>query len=781
MTITDGRMPFSDILIFSFFVTCFRNNSKIVVKCKKKKYIKEKKIFISEEFTMATWRIGIDEFGLFNALDPNDHSFVCAVITKKEDVYIKNVFKDIYKTVEKKSAPQYDDELLKEFHGSEQPDEKRNLIFREILRRSADLYDCIVLCKEKPSVFANNQQWWISSILGIVKKICDLDIVSQKDSLNISIDCRNSLCLGLLSEDDTNPEESLKTVTKNIANWEIKKESIKEEDFDVALDIAYRVAAVPKLRKDAFNAMLRLIAMNNLRETTKLKLDPISHNKWWEYHKKLQKSLRQEIKQIFPGMVNVNVVSSSTSYIVSLADQICGIEKDKFFNTISGFPDLLNAATPILANVQNLSYGQSLEACVRDGDYLEACDILLFQVFNGKYENKGVLNDILSKTTEDMVGEIWRKVFYACEMALNKRGLDGNAIQHVKEIFPILKKYSDDIPNFSLRISYLKIQEGLVAHSGEISNIEMLNIEELLSKNDCGFERDTDKWNFYVETSAILSQIHFNAYDFGCVEIENLLKTQEQFASIKYPFSRSGENYLDENAAMLYGTIGQAEAFKGNFENAIKFFEKDFKYASAKTRNMPASFLTVVYHRQENLEKAVEWFEKESNTTFKDFGMKISAKTDQWLILNYFRLYALSLKKGIKDLPEFPAKELWSREGWYPWPLLLKWAAYSLMELNRVDEAIDFLQESQRRLIGARGFTVNSLALAPLAMLVQISKKYKKDDFERYQLTYRRHLEWLCEKSSSFAMYVGLHLPTSVAEGDCSLWEAAMILPFNYS
>ena len=727
---------------------------------------------------MATWRIGIDEAGLFNALDPHDHSYVCAVITQKTNLEIESSFENIYKVIKGK-APHDKMNLLKFFHGCEQGT-NRNDILHKLLKEN--LFFKSLKCSDKPVVFANNQQWWLSCVLGLIKKINSYDFIKPADILEIVIDCRKDICLGFFSKEDVDT----KTLQKNfddkillIGNWEKTNEPISSKDFDSAFSSAVKATTINRTYEKATDAIERLLKMKQRRVETKENApDP----NWSLYHRILKGNLELEIRKIAKCDFSVSFASAKRSPLVALADQIGNMQKWDFQKYISENNDLIELANPDIAHIQNLTYGQDVDEYVRDGDYLEACDILLTQIFSGKYEKKEIFNTILAEAKDDVICEIWRKIFHACDVALKSRGLDGNAIQHIEQLVPILYNYEENIPNSNLRINYLKLHTELVAHSGKISNLKSFNLDELLASKACEFSRDTERWNFYVEASAIQAQIFFNAYDFNCIQIEKLLKTQEQFASIKYPFYKSEGNHVDENAAMLYGTIGQASAFTGNLDKAALYFDRDYRHASEITKNMPASFLTIVYHREENLEKAKTWFEKECNVKFENFGKTISQNTDQWFILNYFRLYALSLKKGINNLPEFPEKELWERKGEYPWPLLLKWAAYSMEKLNKIDNAIDYLQASCQILNKAQGFTVRTLALAPMAMLVQIFQKYHKDDLERYQLDYRNSLERLCDESPTFAKYIDTHPEIAKAvQGTHDLWDAAMILPFNYA
>ena len=67
------------------------------------------------------------------------------------------------------------------------------------------------------------------------------------------------------------------------------------------------------------------------------------------------------------------------------------------------------------------------------------------------------------------------------------------------------------------------------------------------------------------------------------------------------------ENSVDDCCAKLLGTLGQAAAFKGEYEKALKYFEEDYNCTSDPWKSQVASYIVVVYHRLENWDKACEW------------------------------------------------------------------------------------------------------------------------------------------------------------------------------
>ena len=114
--------------------------------------------------------------------------------------------------------------------------------------------------------------------------------------------------------------------------------------------------------------------------------------------------------------------------------------------------------------------------------------------------------------------------------------------------------------------------------------------------------------------------------------------------------------------------------------------------------------------------------------------------------------------------------------------MLLKWKAF--VEYKKgLDKAKTSLETSRKKLVSSQGFTIRTLALSVIAMLVVIAKEEgNAAEFEKRQCEYETLLKECSEQVHSFRKYVEEHSEFSKAKtGDLSLWKAATLLPFNYS
>ena len=93
---------------------------------------------------MAQWYIGIDEHGNFNPAEPENDSFVCAVVTQSstEDVY--SALKTVYRNALGQDFLEKED-IYEAFHGYKQKENIRNLLLHEIWKDYPNLVKKIVL------------------------------------------------------------------------------------------------------------------------------------------------------------------------------------------------------------------------------------------------------------------------------------------------------------------------------------------------------------------------------------------------------------------------------------------------------------------------------------------------------------------------------------------------------------------------------------------------------------------------------------------------------------
>ena len=120
--------------------------------------------------------------------------------------------------------------------------------------------------------------------------------------------------------------------------------------------------------------------------------------------------------------------------------------------------------------------------------------------------------------------------------------------------------------------------------------------------------------------------------------------------------------------------------------------------------------------------------------------------------------------------------EKWTERDYDPYPggLVLKWAAICNFYVKGSKETtIALLNKSIEVMTKDSTFAINSLALSPMRILNVLDAM----PIESYAKTYSD----LCKHCESFAKYAEAN-PVLDPKTECKdVWEAAIILPFNYA
>ena len=484
---------------------------------------------------------------------------------------------------------------------------------------------------------------------------------------------------------------------------------------------------------------------------------------WGKYNDLLKSNIEEELRKAYPRYkISVDICSAEYKAFPALADQVARMVRDEMYKDFK------------LVTPKNLSLGngRDVDICIENEDWLGAAEILLSNVFSGDYGKVGELEKILQNAD----AKVWEFVLKSIETTLLNRGEDGNAINHVGRVMPILRQNREKISSPSLLVRFFKAYGGYVGNAGHAGDEYFSEIARFWKNPLLSFKSRYDKWNFYVEMKVGESDVRYNAYNFEVPGLNALNDVQEQINAVKYPFDVC-ENREDEIISKIQGMLGQQAAFLGQLDKAIEHFEKDYSCSiNDYYRAMVASFLTVAYHRKKDFKNAKKWLDTED-------GLK-GNKKDQWLVLDKLRVGALALELDEKWEDEGLLEDVhsWHNDGDYPWPLLLKWKAF--IECKKgLDKAKTSLETSRKKLVSSQGFTIRTLALSVIAMLVVIAKEEgDAAELEKRQGEYETLLKECTEQVHSFKKYVAAHSEFSKAKmGDLTLWEASTLLPFNYS
>lgn len=489
----------------------------------------------------------------------------------------------------------------------------------------------------------------------------------------------------------------------------------------------------------------------------------LSEKDWENYHGLLKSNIEGELLRIYSRYkISVDICSAGFKSIPALADQVATMVRLGMYNDY----------VPVKPKNLSLGNGHDIDACMDNEDWLGAAEILLSNVFSGNYENIEKLENVLQNAD----AKVWALIVRSVETTLLNRGIDGNATNHIAKIMPILLNNKKNIPDSSLLIRFFKAYSNFVGDAGRAGDKTFVEIKELLNEKNDLFASKYAKWHFYVDLLAAESEVKFNAYDFAFPDIAGLVDDQKRI-NASYPSLDFLDNHADDVGSQIYGILGMQAAFQNRIDESISYFEKDFACATDDYyKAMVASFMIVNYHRKKDLKNAKKWLSAQD-------GFK-GNKNDQWLVLDKLRVGALALESGEEweDESILDNVRLWHNEGDYPWPLLLKWKAF--VEYKKgLDKAKTSLETSRKKLVSSQGFTIRTLALSVIAMLVVIAKEEgNAAEFEKRQCEYETLLRECSEQVHSFRKYVEEHSEFSKAKtGDLSLWEAATLLPFNYS
>ena len=602
-------------------------------------------------------------------------------------------------------------DLLKFFHGMDHDKVTRKSMVQKYREINPDIINKIVVTYGRPYVVSNAQQWWLMGIQSLLYKIINSNLIDEKDEIRISIATRKLEYVGFYD-----PDKIL----------ELEKNGERDKYLD----------------------LLR------------------------QYHDLLQVDIERWLKLKFTNTIRVECISASVSALVTLADQAANMAhliKEEL-------PEDMLEEIPC----QGALPDEDCKLLLSSGDILGATRLFLENYFvKQKTDFCLLVNDIFDSVeklgSNSLKEQVWEMIIDGCRRALDNRGKDGLAENRVSHLNKELKKEIElrGIPS-KIRLKYYGMLSSLYAHSGNVKleNFEQMEQEIVNSKDFC---KSSERWQGYLDLQLFKAQALFNSYNFDVTFLDRVIDTEMAIAKRVNDFVGLTENDVDDNIAALIGTKGQAAAFRGEYDKALEYFFKDYNDTSSHWKVQVASYIFVIYHRQENWEKSCEWFEKQAGESFESFTNSVNSSSDQWITLNYLRLYALGLKYKRK-LPAFPHFKNFLRTGDYPYGLLLKWMGICFFYLNKKDLALKEFRLACNRLFMKTNYTINSLALPVLKMW------YAQADYDENDSVVAQYKDLFekCCKSESFKAYVSDKNEFEL-KSKFDIWETAMMLPFNYA
>jgi hypothetical protein len=165
----------------------------------------------------------IDETGCFDMFN-DAKSFVCGVLITQKESIIKQKYQQTYiECGYGNVAPDNISELIgdknKTFHFAELSNIEKKFCRNKLL----PLVDKIFISKGKPTLYANNQNWWLVAVSIVISEFLKHQHFDKDDKVEIFIDNRASKTFGLIEEDgkiaDDKFYEYHNVIKKQIENY----------------------------------------------------------------------------------------------------------------------------------------------------------------------------------------------------------------------------------------------------------------------------------------------------------------------------------------------------------------------------------------------------------------------------------------------------------------------------------------------------------------------------------------------------------------------------------
>ena len=498
-----------------------------------------------------------------------------------------------------------------------------------------------------------------------------------------------------------------------------------------------------------------------------------------KYHKKLENSIKKFLETSYPNVKIRNVqCQSANEFVFPVMADIAGTLIKRYGEKYE------------VAKKRSLVKGLNIKAFIEDGDLGAAAELIGSLFYDIPKKAKSNLEELFTSVKSKNYDSVWKILTDHCIDKMRSRGTEGELFLKTGDLIGLLDGFIDaHKPSSVVYAQYLKMKGEYAQHSGSIDlDAARALVEKIkdLRENCRDKEVYAELYNieeeFWIESYA---QVMFNSYDFNDADYKRVLEKYESNIKLLPFYSEiyTKGDFKDKRYSLIWGTLGQALAFSGNHDKAIEYLRKDYDHTNYM-RFLPASFLVVEYLRKGELENAVKWFEKQvkevlgEEKTIELFFLDVEdgKKVDNWLVLNFLRIWAYSMKIGKPVVQRTLSFEKWNERNFdeYPGGLVLKWAAIcNHYAKGSKETTVALLNKSIEVLTKESAFAVNSLALSPMRVLNVLDAMPIEN--------YAKAFDDLCKRCESFAKYAKAN-PVLDPKTECKdVWDAAMILPFNYA
>ncbi|MBR4156862.1 MAG: hypothetical protein IKU01_09260 [Bacteroidales bacterium] len=668
---------------------------------------------------MAKHILAIDETGRFSM--GNDESFACGVVVTKDESEVKKAYQKTYSDFGFPEPVPDDIKGLLTDDTIENGDKARYHFNKLDDTQKAfckynlmPLVDEIIKSEGKPALFSNNQNWWLIAVTAVVRCFLKSRDLKDNDEVNVFIDGRKDTVWGMVYEEGNQLDD------------------LSDND-----------------RRDRYN----------------------------RYHNNIKQQIENNVKAYVPKTVKFKIEfrSDTSNVYVNLADIACGFVRSDKRNI-----------TQKITSVSCKSFMDGNDPVLVAKDNSTAALSLIFQeVFNNNLRNVHLVAELLKpiRKENDNYVFVWDMFYDFLKSKIDERASESSLVKIKEFVDLFLNEFKNVAHNYLPTNKYLDNLVLFVEYSSHSGEIEMPFCREsflnCLRKTDSNSEtRLLRKWEKMVSFTLREAQVYFNAYNFSEINehVENIWVQHEKLlGSISDIIC---DDKKDEPTTALIGTLAQSYAYKGDFDNAIDYFNMSLEY-SVKSKNRTYSFLFTIYHRNKDLENARRYFELQNSATPEQYYAN-KKYGDTWKLLSYCKLRALELYvNGNTELPHIELSELSSYNCEYPFPLVMKWTAIALYLEDKVKNkaAIEkLLNDAIANLLEKdNGFAINTLALPLIQCYALLNKQ------NPYHARYNNLLSEFEKKSVYFAKYVESMPDLKDLNNSQDIWDRAMLLPFIYA
>lgn len=156
---------------------------------------------------MAKYILAIDETGVFS-LKGGDKSFVCGTVVEADELKLRQAYQEVYREFGfSEPVPSCVNDLLQtkediedkaRFHFNKLTESQSAICKEHLLPFAKKIY----VSKNKPTMFANNQNWWFVAVTVVIEKFLQDYPFEKQSQIEILIDSRKSSVWGIVSKDD---------------------------------------------------------------------------------------------------------------------------------------------------------------------------------------------------------------------------------------------------------------------------------------------------------------------------------------------------------------------------------------------------------------------------------------------------------------------------------------------------------------------------------------------------------------------------------------------------